>query len=75
MFLFGFGTMLETLASNNTYLKLLEYLPNLQLLRFAELLEQQKFTSLGLPLLVIGVWSVLGDLLTVMVYRKQLQKR
>lgn len=75
MFLFGFGTMLETLASNNAYLKLLEYLPNLQLLRFAELLEQQKFTSIGLPLLVIGIWSLLGALLAVMVYRKQLQKR
>ena len=75
MFIFDFGTMLETLASNNAYLKLLEYLPNLQLLRLAELLEQQKFTSLGLPLLVIGIWSVLGILLAVLLYQKQLNSR
>ncbi|SDS66570.1 ABC-2 type transport system permease protein [Paenibacillaceae bacterium GAS479] len=69
---FTFGSLLTLLFDKYPFLKVAEYLPNLQLIELASAVERGESWGEGWPnLLVIFAWIVVVYLVTTYVYRKR----
>ncbi len=71
MFLFGFGTLLQTLIISYPWLSFVEYLPNLQLIDLAKQVENGAgFFEVWKNLAVILVWGIVACISVASVYKK-----
>lgn len=71
--IFSLGSFVTVWAEKYPILKLAEYMPNVQLIELATLVEEgAKFSDVLSNLGIISVWAVLFIVLTVIVYRKRM---
>lgn len=74
MALFSGGTFITLLFDKYPLLKVLEYLPNIQLINLARKLEEGlPLTNLLQEYLIIAVWAIVIFLLTAFIYKRQMQ--
>lgn len=72
MFVFGLGSMLMGLAENYPILAFIEYLPNVQLVDFANKVQTgSEISNVWLHLVIIFAWFVVTAILTVFVFKKR----
>lgn len=72
MFLFSFGSFLELLVEKYPVLSFIKYLPNIQLIDFAEKVEAGNgIADIWSHLAIIFVWFIGAAILTVFVYKKR----
>ncbi|KQL35588.1 MULTISPECIES: ABC transporter permease [Bacillaceae] len=71
--IFSLGSFVTVWAEKYPILKLAEYMPSVQLIELATLVEEgAKFSDVLSNLGIISVWAVLFIVLTVIVYRKRM---
>lgn len=71
--IFSLGSFVTVWAEKYPILKLAEYMPNVQLIELATLVEEgAKFSDVLSNLGIISVWAVLFIVLTVIMYRKRM---
>lgn len=72
LFIFGFGSMVLAFAEDYPILSVIEYLPNVQIIEFAEKVEAGTALSGMLShLAIIALWAVAAAVVTAIVYRKK----
>ncbi|WP_377887482.1 ABC transporter permease [Alkalihalobacillus sp. R86527] len=72
MFIFGFGSVLQSFAEKYSALALLEYMPNVQLLELAAFVENGKgMVDLLGPIAIIAGWAILSGVCVILMYRKR----
>lgn len=73
MIIFGLGTLIIELVERYPVLKVLTYLPNLQLQEIAiEVEASASFGDIGLHLVIIIAWVIFIFFLTIIIYRKRM---
>lgn len=73
MIIFGLGTLIIELVERYPILKVLTYLPNLQLQEIAiEVEASASFGDIGLHLVIIIAWVIFIFFLTIIIYRKRM---
>lgn len=73
MIIFGIGTLIIELVERYPVLKVLTYLPNLQLQEIAiEVEASASFGDIGLHLVIIIAWVIFIFFLTIIIYRKRM---
>ncbi|WLR42138.1 ABC transporter permease [Bacillus carboniphilus] len=72
MFIFGFPLLIQSLIARASFLKPLEYLPNIQLLHLATIVEEGSSTgNIFSPFMIILAWTVLCWLLVFIAFNKR----
>ncbi|WP_270180311.1 ABC transporter permease [Alkalihalobacillus sp. CinArs1] len=72
MFIFGFGSVLQSFADKYAILAFIEYMPNVQLIELANKVENSVgMTEFLLPLFVIAGWAVVTGICVVIMYKKR----
>lgn len=74
MVLFSGGTFITLLFDKYPLLKVLEYLPNIQLINLAQKVEKGlALTNMMQEFLIITLWAIVIFLITAFIYKKQMQ--
>lgn len=72
MFIFGFGSFLELFVEKYSILTFVKFMPNIQLINFANKVQAgMGFGSMWTHLVIIFAWFIGAAILTVFVYKKR----